>query len=221
MAIDLDRLQGACGDPSLEGGLTARADLEPLGGQGAPVAPAIYAGGLYQHDRRWFGEGAAREAVDAVVIDNTPSQANRLEAALQRMRGELGLPELVLDLSGIKGLPPHLPTEISSFRWPHRQADAYLRDSNLDGEPFVSSPVGAALAGATAAAPLALLEWFPQALLFGFWQSHLGKKRNQAKLARSWTSEIVGYRPATTETKRLGLKGDPLNLSIDESVDYD
>lgn len=34
-------------------------------------------------------------------------------------------------------------------------------------------------------------------------------------------SEIVGYEPATTETRVLGLKGDPLNLAADESVQYD
>ncbi|MGH2747361.1 MAG: type I-G CRISPR-associated protein Cas7 [Actinomycetota bacterium] len=69
--------------------------------------------------------------------------------------------------------------------------------------------------------PLALLEWFPQALLFGFWQSHLGKKGSQAKLARSWISEVVGYEPAAADGEQLGLKGDPLNLSVDEQVQFD
>ena len=46
------------------------------------MKPAIYAGGVYQHDRRWRGAGEERHLVDAIVIDNVPSQANRLEAAL-------------------------------------------------------------------------------------------------------------------------------------------
>ena len=63
-----------------------------------------------------------------------------------------------------------------------------------------------------------LMSWFPQALLYGFWQSHLGRKRHNSKHARAWVSEIIGWQPASTETKVLGLKGDPLNLNTDETV---
>ena len=63
-----------------------------------------------------------------------------------------------------------------------------------------------------------LVSWFPQALLYGFWQSHLGKKRANTKHARAWVSEIVGWRPASTDTRMCGVKGDPLNLNIDEAV---
>jgi CRISPR-associated protein Csb1 len=159
--------------------------------------------------------------VDVVVIDNVPSQANRLEAALLRLRSELGLPDVELDLSECGPLPPHLPRRLSGFRFPHRQADAYLRDATLDGADFPKTPVGRELMEATADQPSALLQWFPQALLYGFWQSHQGKRRSHAKLARSWVSEIAGYAPATTKTRVLGLKGDPLNLSVDEKVIYD
>jgi CRISPR-associated protein Csb1 len=69
------------------------------------------------------------------------------------------------------------------FRFPHRNADAYLRDATLDGASFMGSEVGRAVFDATADCPEALLQWCPQALLFGFWQSHLGKMRSQAKLA--------------------------------------
>jgi hypothetical protein len=109
---------------------------------------------------------------------------------------------------------------ISSFRFPHRNADAYLRDAMLNGAKFPDTDAGAAIFGATADKPEALLQWFPQALLFGFWQSHLGKKRSQAKLARAWTSEIIGLEPAATTVRRLGLKGDPLNLSVPDPVDF-
>jgi CRISPR-associated protein Csb1 len=220
VTLDPDRLFDACSDLSWEAGITIKTDLEPLAGHGAPVKPAVYAGGLYQLDERWDGRKEPPEAVRVVVIDNVPSQANRLEAALQTLRGALGLPEMVLDLSGFD-LPPHLPKQLSSFQFPHRQADAYLRDATLDGQPFPRTPLGQSLFRATADNPVAILEWFPQAALYGFWQSHLGKKRSQAKLARSWVSEIVGYSPATTGTKALGLKGDPLNLSIDERAEYD
>jgi CRISPR-associated protein Csb1 len=221
MKIDAGHLAKACGDDSQEAGVLITSELVPVGGHGAPVKPAVYAGGLFQEDRRWRTNGAGPEPVKVVVIDNVPSQANRLEAALLRLRSELGLPDVELDLSGCGPLPPHLPRRLSGFRFPHRQADAYLRDATLDGEDFPKTQLGRELMEATADQPSALLQWFPQALLYGFWQSHLGKRRSHAKLARSWVSEIAGYRPATTETRVLGLKGDPLNLSVDEQVAYE
>ncbi|HLH69941.1 MAG TPA: type I-U CRISPR-associated RAMP protein Csb1/Cas7u [Candidatus Dormibacteraeota bacterium] len=220
MRIDVDRLIEACRDDSQEAGVTVHVVQEPLAGPAAPVKPAVYAGGLFQEDERWWGDPPARTRV--IVIDNVPSQANRLEAALEGLRPSLGLPEVVLDLSGVESLPSHLPRRLSGFRFPHRHADAYLRDAMLDGSPFPQTPVGAAILDATAEEPAALFQWFPQALLFGYWQSHLGKRRTQAKLARSWISEIVGYDPAPQGewTRTLGLKGDPLNLSVDEPVTF-
>jgi len=222
MKLDAKRLNEACSDTGSDAGITFFSALDPLAGPGAPVKPAIYEGGVYQLDRRWVGEGDDRRAVDAIVIDNVPSQANRLEAALELLAPELGLPNVVLDLTEIGQLPPHLPERLSGFRFPHRQADAYLRDSLLDGEPFAKTEIGKAVTNATADDPEVILQWFPQALLYGFWQSHLGKKRSQAKLARSWVSEIVGYEPASdTVSHKLGVKGDPLNLSVDEDVFFD
>src|SRR5579884_367224 len=220
MRIDVDRLIKACQDDSQEAGITVHAALESLAGPAAPVKPAVYAGGRFQEDERWWGDPPERTRV--VVIDNVPSQANRLEAALEGLRPALGLPEVVLDLSGVETLPSHLPRRLSGFRFPHRHADAYLRDAMLKDQPFPRTPVGAAIVEATAEEPTALFQWFPQALLFGYWQSHLGKKRTQAKLARSWVSEIAGYAPAREGewTRVLGLKGDPLNLSVDEPVSY-
>lgn len=219
MNLDADVLIAACSDQSADAGITVTSALEPLGGPGSPVKSAGYEGGRFQADRRWWGAGADRHPVDVLVIDNEPSQANRLEAALEQRRAELGLPEIVLDLTSVAALPPHLPAQISSFRFPHRNADAYLRDAMLGDTRFPRSETGAAIFGATADKPEALLQWFPQALLFGFWQSHLGR-RSQAKLARAWISEIIGVEPATTSVRRLGLKGDPLNLSVAEAVDF-
>ena len=213
--LSVQRLLSACSDLSFDAGITATTTLEPLAGPGAPVKPAVYAQGHYQLDKRWDHSLDPPEPVDVVVVDNVPSQANRLEAALELLAAQAGLPRVVIDLSEVGYLPSHLPRAMSGFRFPHRQADAYLRDATLDGRPFPKTELGQALLGSSADDITALLEWFPQAALFGFWQSHLGKKRSQAKLARSWVSEIVGYRPATTSTKVLGLKGDPMNLSVE------
>jgi CRISPR-associated protein Csb1 len=221
MEITADLLVHACGDDGRDGGLKLVTDLEPLAGRGAPVKPAVYAGQggqIYQTDKRWVPE--ADGAVDVVVIDSKASQPNRHEAELDRLASALGLPKLVLDLSGTP-LPPHLPTAISSFRFPHRHADSYLRDATLDGQAFSASAVGAAIRAATPDDPHALFQWVPQSLLYGYWQSHLGKKGSQSKLARSWVSEIVGISPASLDQSRLGVKGDPLNLSVTDRVQFD
>ena len=221
MDVTAKQLLTACADAGNDAGIAMTTRLVPLGGTGSPVKPAIYAGRRYQLERRWWGNPEPVEATDVIVIDNVPSQANRLESALETLRPALGLPELVLDLGEIGPLPPDVPSRLSSFRFPHRQADAYLRDSHLGDVPFARTEIGQQVLGATADDPTGLLAWFPQALLFGFWQSHLGKRRSHAKLARSWVSEIIGYGPAATGTRQLGLKGDPLNLSVDEPVQYD
>jgi CRISPR-associated protein Csb1 len=221
MQLTADRLIDGCRDEAFDAGISISTLLEPLAGSGTPVKPAIYAGGVFQMGKRWWGSGDSRKVVDVIVIDNIPSQANRVEAALKGLRAVLGLPELVLDLSSVAHLPAHLPRSLSSFEFPHRNADAYLRDAELDGEPFLKTPQGAAIVSAAADRPEALLEWMPQALVFGFWQSHLGKKRLQTKLARSYVSEIVGFEPAATDVRTFGIKGDPLNLSIDVALVYD
>jgi CRISPR-associated protein Csb1 len=188
----------------------------------------MYEGGRYQHDRRWPDQ-AADEPSDVIVIDNVPSQANRIEASLSEQSRVLGVPEMVLDLTGMEfaHLPSHLPRSLSSWRWPHRHADAYLIDSLIDGEPAYRHSLGRALLSATPDNADVLVSWFPQSLLFGFWQSHQGKKRAQTKHARAWISEIIGWCPAFGRHedsgsprvgKILGTKGDPYNLNIDNRI---
>ena len=218
VTMTLERLLDACGDDGRVAGICIDTDLSPVGGPGAPVNPAIYSGRVYQHDKRWEQPDADKPA-DVIVIDSIPSQANRLEAALDANAESIGIPRIVLDLGGdeFDHLPPHLPRRISSLRFPHRNADAYLRDALLGGITFGRTTQGREILAATASNAAALLSWFPQSLLYGFWQSHLGKNRSQAKHARAWTSEIIGWHPATggdpdKVTRALGTKGDPLNL---------
>ena len=215
--IDLDALLKGCADDSFDDGIRIDTELAPLGGPGAPVKPAVYEGGTYQHDRRWATPDDA-EPTPVIVIDNVPSQANRLEEALRRNRESISVPELVLELSALSNLPAHLPRSLSSLEFPHRNADAYLRDAKLGDDDFIKTDFGRAIFGATAQECGPLMAWFPQALLYGFWQSHLGKKRHNTKHARAWVSEIVGWKPGATDTKVLGLKGDSLNLNTDESI---
>ncbi len=214
--ITLESLLDGCADDSFDDGIRIDTELVPLGGPGGPVKPAVYEGGTYQQDQRWANLDDD-EPTPVIVIDNVPSQANRLEDALRRARESLSIPEFVLDLSGLT-LPAHLPEQLSSLQFPHRNGDAYLRDATMGGEDFIKTELGQSVFAATAQTCGPLIAWFPQALIYGFWQSHLGKKRHNTKHARAWVSEIVGWRPASTETRMLGLKGDPLNLSTDEPV---
>lgn len=215
--IDLAALLEGCADDSRDDGIRIDSHLEPLSGPGGAVKPAVYEGGTYQLDRRWASPDDD-EPTQVIVIDNVPSQANRLEEALRRSRESTSIPEFVLDLSDLLHLPAHLPQSLSSLQFPHRNADAYLRDAELDGRDFLKTEIGQAIFGATAQTCGPLIAWFPQALLYGFWQSHLGKKRQNTKHARAWVSEIVGWQPASTETRVLGLKGDALNLNTDDVV---
>ena len=217
--VDLAALLAGCADDSFDDGIRIDSDLEPLSGPGGVVKPAVYEGGTYQFDRRW-GSPADDEPTQIIVIDNVPSQANRLEEALRRNRDSTSIPEFVLDLSELPHLPAHLPRSLSSLEFPHRNADAYLRDAKLAEQDFLETRVGQAIFGATAQTCGPLIAWFPQALLYGFWQSHLGKKRQNTKHARAWVSEIIGWQPASTETKVLGLKGDALNLNTDDVVTF-
>ena len=215
--LSADRLIASCADTARDDGITIQTTFEPLAGYGSPVKPAIYSGGKYQEGSRWMSEDDAAPT-PIIVIDNEASQANRLEAALLDYRVAIGLPHFVLDLAGCV-LPPHLPQSLSSLQFPHRNADAYLRDSMLDGTAFMKTPIGKSVFDATADRPEALLQWMPASLLFGFWQSHLGSSRSQAKLARCWTSQIIGIAPASTSHTVNGTKGDPLNLSIANKVE--
>lgn len=216
-SVDLERLLSACDDHSHEDGIRIDTDLEPLAGPGGTVKPPTYLGGRYQSDRRWASP-SDEKPTKVIVIDNVPSQANRLEEAMRRHRDLTRVPEFVLDLSGHGHLPPHLPKRLSSLQFPHRNADAYLRDSQLAGEDFTKTELGKQIFAATAQECGPLMAWFPQALIYGFWQSHLGKKRQNTKHARAWVSEIVGWNPAETGGRTFGLKGDPLNLNVDSKI---
>ena len=126
--IDLKLLLSATTDDSLDAGIRIDTDLTPLVGAGGPVKPAVYEGGRYQEDWRWASPDDD-EPTPVIVIDNVPSQANRLEDALRRNRHRVPVPEFLLDLSSLSNLPSHLPKRLSSLEFPHRNADAYLRDA--------------------------------------------------------------------------------------------
>lgn len=206
--------------------------LQPVGGVGDKLFPPTYPGASpgarkgapprHVFERRRIDGGD----VWCVLIDSVQSQANRLEEALLAAaeQGGVRIPYVTVDFRGA-GLDPL--ERITSLDAPHRVYDAILRDSLLDGEPFMQSPAGRRLAAAKPADATALLELSPTALLFGAWHSQGAGGGLGAKFPRALVSEIMGVDTPVDETsnqrtgevevrtagKRTGSRIDPLGIS--------
>jgi CRISPR-associated protein Csb1 len=175
-------------------GIRRRQPLQPVGGAGDKIFPPTYPGeGRQNPPPQHVFERRRRNGHDVwcVLVDSVQSQANRLEECLSAAirQGVIPLPHMVVDFTGEEALAG--VTEISSLDAPHRIYDAILRDSLLDGQPFMKSPLGLRLTQATAANAKALLELSPTALLFGAWNSTGEGGGLGAKFARALVSEIV------------------------------
>jgi len=201
--------------------------LQPVGGKGDKIFPPTYPGEgrnappRHVYERRRLNGGD----IWCVLVDSVQSQANRLEECLlDAIRDGVSIPHVVVDFSkaGLAGI-----TEITSLDAPHRVYDAILRDSLLNGEPFISSETGKRLAKAKADDASALLEISPTALLFGAWHSTGEGGGLGAKFARCLISEIVAVNvpvedgmvnPRTGEVevrtagRRTGSRIDPLGV---------
>ena len=172
--------------------LRRRQTLQPVGGKGDKIFPPTYPGEgrnappRHVYERRRLNG----QEIWCVLIDSVQSQANRLEEGLlEAIRDGVPIPHVVVDFSKAEfdGI-----TEITSLDAPHRVYDAILRDSLLDGEPFMNSIDGKRLAKAKTEDASALLEVSPTALLFGAWHSTGEGGGLGAKFARCLVSEIVG-----------------------------
>ena len=217
-----ERILAACAGGNSMAGIKFLRKLHPVAGRGVPVNPARYPGNRFHRIKRCTASGGYD---DMICIHNTAAQAR----TMKMQAGKLGAQEFIMDFSAFD-LPPHLDKQASSFAFPHGPADAWLVHSVLeDGTPFRASEVGKAILDATPRNMAALFAWFPTALLFGFWQSHRGSRKSQAKLARIVNSIIWGIRPVWfdkegTERKdptTPSVKSDPLNMPKDETLQFD
>ncbi|MFI6784429.1 type I-U CRISPR-associated RAMP protein Csb1/Cas7u [Micromonospora sp. NPDC050276] len=215
MASFVDRLLLAVADDREDAGVAFRAVYQPVGGPGGRVAPPTFPvaevevraaqreGRLprpYVFERRLV-DGVE---TDTVVMDQVPSQANRVEQALLQARdaGRVDLPlfELVMKQEGVR---------LTSLDFPHRYADAYLRDSEVGGVRFDSSDVGRELRAASAGDVRPLYRREPYSLLYGAWDSH--RKGRWPKFARLYASEMFGVQ--WWEGDRRAGRYDPTNLT--------
>ncbi len=185
----------------------SRTRLQPAGGEGDKVFPPTYAGAVYAKEERQING----EKVPCVLLDSVQAQANRLEEALQRALdcGMLsGIPVLNVDFTGL-GLLDEVG-RVSSLEAPHRIADAILRDSLHDGQPFRKSELGESLDQASLQNATPLYKLCPTALIFGLWDSTGPKGGLGAKFQRALVSEIIGV------NAQIGVKTssriDPLGI---------
>lgn len=205
-----------------------RRRLQPGGGEGDKVFPPTFAGAVYAIEARRV---AGREQpVTCVLLDSVQSQANRMEQALQEAldAGDIALPLVTVDFSEYSPTDDMKKNEkegrlldaigkLTSLQVPHRLADAILRDSEHNGEPFRNSAAGRSLnqAGPLNATPLYQL--CPTALLFGMWDSTGPKGGLGAKFERAIVSEVVGIGAEVGDLLR-GVRRDPLEVRANVKV---
>jgi len=185
--MNLDTLQKAVSGTSAA--FRSRTRLQPAGGEGDKVFPPTYAGAVYAKEERQING----VKIPCVLLDSVQAQANRLEEALQRAldSGTLkNVPVLNVDFTGL-GLLDEVG-RVSSLEAPHRIADAILRDSLHDGQPFRKSDLGKSLDQASLQNATPLYNLCPTALIFGLWDSTGPKGGLGAKFQRALVSEIIG-----------------------------
>ncbi len=200
--LTVDRLLAAVAEDRRDAGIVIAAKYQPVGGPGGKVMPPTFPEGPYLTEDRWV-DG---ERLRTVVIDQAPSQANRVEEALSQARrgGRIAIPVFELTASTELG-----PVRLTSLDFPHRYADAYLRDSEVDGKRFDASEVGSALRTASVDDVRPLYHREPYSLIFGAWDSH--RKGRWPKFARLYSSSMFGLDPIVGD--RRGGRMDPLNLT--------
>jgi CRISPR-associated protein Csb1 len=187
--------------------IRSRTRLQPAGGEGDKVFPPTYAGAVYAKEERQI-DG---KKVPCVLLDSVQAQANRLEEALQRALDTdalKGVPVLNVDFTGL-GLLDEIG-RVSSLEAPHRIADAILRDSLHDGQPFRKSELGKSLDQASLQNATPLYRLCPTALIFGLWDSTGPKGGLGAKFQRALVSEIIGVHAQVGV--KTGSRIDPLAM---------
>lgn len=202
-SLTYQRLAAAVTGRTDDAGIRFTTRLDAAGGPGSRVMPPTYSGGTYLTAQRLLDAG---EPVPTVLLDSFQSQANRVEEALLQARdeGRIALPLFELDT---EVGPWHL--RLTSLDMPHRYADAYLRDSTIDGVRFDKTEIGAALRVASPENASALYRHDPVSLVLGAWNSH--RKGRQPKFARAYKSEVLGIHPQRED--RRGGRLDPINLT--------
>lgn len=195
-------------------GVEFRQGLEPPFGQ--LTMPPVYEarsehrGELEIHPRTI--DGRLREVTE---LDSVGSSANRLEEVLltERRAGRYGLPvaETRIEAGGQR-------FSITTLEAPHRVFDAWIRYAEVPGTgvPFEDSEQGRELTLASPHALDPILETSAHDLLFGTWDSHRTGPSGQVRVARSFTSTVLGLDPNPVITR--AARRDPLNIGEEKDI---
>lgn len=177
------------------------------------VFPPTYEGGKYATEMRRI-DG---KEVPCVLLDSVPSQANRMELALQDAweSGEIELPVVSVDFSAVEN--PGV-AKVTSLQAPHRIVDAILRDSFLGKTKFRATEVGKQLDQLGLANATPLLTYAPHCLVFGMWDSTGPRGGLGVKFARSVVSEVIGINAVAGV--KTSSRIDPLNIRANSGVLY-
>jgi len=181
------------------------------------VFPPTYEGGKYATEERIING----QKLPCVLLDSVPSQANRMELALQEAldSGQIKLPLVTVNFAALNN--PGVP-RITSLQAPHRIADAILRDSILgEGkEPpkFRDSGIGQDLNRLSAGYATPLLKHAPHCLVFGMWDSTGPRGGLGVKFARAVVSEIIGVN--SVSGVKTSSRIDPLNIRVNSGTLY-
>jgi len=177
--VSLGRLRadrGVLGRSSTRSTITVRS--RPLGGPGQPGQPAGYRDETVSEDRsggHWLLI-AARSTCWSSTTSHRRTGWRRRWSATGPAWGCRDRARLTRSRRGLRTFPA-----ISSVRFPHATRTPPA-GRVLDVTKFLTTPREEKPSSVRPQTqPEALLQWFPQALLFGFWQSHLGR-RSQARL---------------------------------------
>ncbi len=202
---------GGAGSDDVRGAaaLRLRVRLQPAAGPGARLMPSTYSSRTERDGRAVYLKEPRRiedSEVQCVLIDGQASQSNRLEEALLLLTssGILRIPDIVVDQQEFG--------RHSVLEMPHRVFDAWAEDALLADVRFGATDTFDRLARVInrgVAKPM--VELFPVGLLLGCWASRRHNPQGSTRLARSITSEIIGY--DTLEGQRAASRIDLHHVS--------
>ena len=202
----IDTLRRALCDEAATGraaGIEVRQDLAAPHGQ--PVMPPSYEAPLEIHARHL--DGQVRPVIE---LDSIGSSANRVEEGLleeyRAGRYPLAVSSTTIDAGNGQTF------SISTLEAPHRIFDAWIRLATQAGSDvaFEATERGQELSLAHANALDPIVEASAHDLLFGVWDSHRSGPGGQVRIARSFTSTVIGLDPREIVT--TAARRDPLNL---------